>query len=139
MAIHKLFSKILLIQTYHTTCVSFSCEFRKSNIKSDQKVFCFFLIGFDALQYYLTSEPLGVAILGDCQEKSTNHLKVEPDFSHFDLSQAQTHSGELCSSFRDKDLAFYSANHFRTCTMIFTYIKHFDLISGVFIIGAWIN
>ena len=27
-AIHKLFSKILLIlQTYHTTCVSFSCEF----------------------------------------------------------------------------------------------------------------
>ena len=27
MAIHKLFSKILLIQTYHTTCVSFSCEF----------------------------------------------------------------------------------------------------------------
>ena len=28
MAIHKLFSKILLIQTYHTTCVSFSCEFK---------------------------------------------------------------------------------------------------------------
>ena len=28
MAIHKLFTKILLIQTYHTTCVSFSCEFR---------------------------------------------------------------------------------------------------------------
>ena len=27
MAIHKLFSKILLIQTYHSTCVSFSCEF----------------------------------------------------------------------------------------------------------------
>ena len=27
MAIHKLFSKILLIQTYHTTCVSFSCQF----------------------------------------------------------------------------------------------------------------
>ena len=27
MAIHKLFSKILLIQTYHTTCVSFSSQF----------------------------------------------------------------------------------------------------------------
>ena len=27
MAIQKLFSKILLIQTYHTTCASFSCEF----------------------------------------------------------------------------------------------------------------
>ena len=27
MAIHKLFSKILLTQTYHTTCVSFSCKF----------------------------------------------------------------------------------------------------------------
>ena len=27
MAIHKLFTKILLIQTYHTTCVPFSCEF----------------------------------------------------------------------------------------------------------------
>ena len=29
MAIHKLFSKILLIQKYHSTCVSFSCEFSK--------------------------------------------------------------------------------------------------------------
>ena len=27
MAIHKLFPKILLIQTYHTTCVSYSCGF----------------------------------------------------------------------------------------------------------------
>ena len=27
MALHKLFYKILLIQTYHTTCVSFSYEF----------------------------------------------------------------------------------------------------------------
>ena len=27
MAIYELFSKILLIQIYHTTCVSFSCEF----------------------------------------------------------------------------------------------------------------
>ena len=27
MAIHKFFSKFLLIQTYHTTCVSFSCQF----------------------------------------------------------------------------------------------------------------
>ena len=26
MAIHKLFSKILLTQTYHTTSVSFSCQ-----------------------------------------------------------------------------------------------------------------
>ena len=34
MAIYKLFSKILLIQTYLTTCVSFSCEF---NSKSTQE------------------------------------------------------------------------------------------------------
>ena len=27
MSIHKLFSKTLLIQRYHTTCVSFSCQF----------------------------------------------------------------------------------------------------------------
>ena len=31
MAIHKLFSKILLIQTYRTTCVSFSCQFSNCN------------------------------------------------------------------------------------------------------------
>ena len=30
MAIHELFSNILLIQTYHSTCVSFSCEFNKN-------------------------------------------------------------------------------------------------------------
>ena len=34
MAIYKLFSKILLIQTYHTTCVSFSCQF-SINLESD--------------------------------------------------------------------------------------------------------
>ena len=33
MAVHKLFSKILLILTYHTTCVSFSCQFSFSNNK----------------------------------------------------------------------------------------------------------
>ena len=31
MAIHKLFSKILLMQTYHTTCVSYSCQLIKKS------------------------------------------------------------------------------------------------------------
>ena len=33
MAIHKLISHFLLIQTYHTTCVSLPCEFYMENMK----------------------------------------------------------------------------------------------------------
>ena len=48
MAIHKLFSKILLIQTYHSTRVSFSCEFITADtILSVGKVF--YLISFSQI------------------------------------------------------------------------------------------
>ena len=56
MAIHKLFSKILLIQAYHTTCVSFSCRFtNKENHRQMQWIRylhdCLVIVGLFRTKY----------------------------------------------------------------------------------------
>ena len=46
MAIHKLFSKILLMQTYHTTCVSYSYQFSKTGVYRGIPYFLIFALKF---------------------------------------------------------------------------------------------
>ena len=77
MAIQKLFSKILLIQTYHTTCVSFSCEFSRTQTISlfigcivESRNYSILSLAFIASSFRVTEENLVFKTVHSCPYSS---------------------------------------------------------------------